>query len=141
MKNKKLMTHIILNYPNEKTADLVVETLLKNGSNFVELQIPFSDPIADGSIISNATNISLQNGFKLDMAFKKGANYTKKYPDTKFIFVLYANTINKFGIDKFVTKAKNSGIYGLIIPDLPFDSFEGEKVISECQKKMYISFQ
>ncbi len=131
---KKLMTHIVLNYPNEKVADLVVDTLSKNGSDFVELQIPFSDPIADGSVISNANTASLNEGFELSYAFKKAKFYTGKYGDTKFIFVLYANTINKIGIEEFCKKSKNSGIYGLIVPDLPFDSQEGQETILQCQK-------
>ena len=134
IESKKLMTHIILNYPNEKIADLVVETLVKNGSDFVELQIPFSDPIADGSIISNAADKVLEQGFKVGTAFKKAKEYSKKFPNTKFIFVLYANTINSFGIRKFCENAKKSGVSGLIIPDLPFDSGEGSMTISSCKE-------
>ena len=131
---KKLMTHIVLNYPNEKVADLVIDILAKNHSEFIELQIPFSDPIADGDTISNANTLSLQGGFTLINAFKKAKFYTDKYQNPKFIFVLYANTINKIGIDIFCKKSREANIFALIIPDLPFDSIEGQMVIAECQK-------
>jgi tryptophan synthase alpha chain len=73
-------------------------------------------------------------GFTVNAAFKKAKEYSKKFPQTEFIFVLYANTINNFGIEKFCAASKNSGISGLIIPDLPFDSIEGNDVTIECKK-------
>lgn len=131
---KKLMTHIILNYPNEKIADLVVDTLARNGSNIIELQIPFSDPIADGPTIANACTEVLMKGFQVKTAFTKAKEYVIKYPNAKFFFVMYANTINNFGIEEFCKQCKKVGVEGLIIPDLPFDSVEGQMAITFCKE-------
>jgi tryptophan synthase alpha chain len=133
-KEKVLATHVILNYPNTEIANLVVDILVANGSKFIELQIPFSDPIADGAVISQACGVSIQNGFNLQNAFQQAKIYTEKYKDVKFVFVAYANSIFNFGIKEFCLKSKESGLSGIIVPDLPFDSQEGKVCIEECLK-------
>lgn len=121
----KLMTHVVVGYPTLDLTDTVIDALVAGGSSYIELQIPFSDPMADGPLIMHASEVALAHGVTVKDIFEKATLYTKSYPAVKFLFVLYANTTMNYGIKSFCTKAAACGIYGLIIPDLPFDTPEG----------------
>ncbi len=128
----KLMTHMIVGFPTIEESEKIVQILSEEGSDFIELQIPFSDPLADGPIIMNASNIALQNKITTDDVFA----FAKKMADqvtAKFILVLYANCIYSYGLEAFCKKAKTSKVVGIIVPDMPFDSVEGVEINKQCQ--------
>lgn len=120
----KIMAHLIAGYPNKKGFSSAVRGLADGGADILELQIPFSDPTADGPIITAACEETVKNGFKVKEIF----DYIKEAQKTGFknIFVMsYANIAFKYGINKFVKDLKNAGVSGIIIPDLPLEDEEG----------------
>jgi len=132
-KNIGLMTHLVVGYPNIKTTIKLIETLSKAGSDFIELQIPFSDPIADGPTIMKSCDISLKNGTNTDLAFEIMLDATKKV-SIPLLFMCYYNTILHYGVKKFVEKSAECGVSGFIVPDVPPEEEPYENFIEICEK-------
>lgn len=101
----------------------VIHTLEKNGVNMIEIGIPFSDPMADGSVIQNAATQALHNGMSLRLLFEQLRDIRR---DVHIPLVLmgYLNPIMQFGFETFCQKCDECGIDGVIIPDLPFKDYE-----------------
>jgi len=115
---KKLVAYITTGYPNiDFTVDLAL-SLADSGVDTLELGMPFSDPVADGPIIEKANLYSLQNGFKIDQLFEVSE---KIAPSIDTLWMGYFNPFYHKGMDLFINKAKNSGVNGFIIPDLPYE--------------------
>jgi len=115
---KKLVAYITSSYPdNNFTVDLA-HALSESGVDFLELGVPFSDPVADGPVIEAANLKALQNGFKLKDLFEISQ---KIAPVIDTLWMGYFNPFYHVGLDKFISEAKSSGIKGFIIPDLPFE--------------------
>jgi len=121
-----LMTHIVLGYPSFEVNREVIRQMVDNGVDCIEMQIPFSEPMADGPIIVRANQEAIKNGTKvadcLDFAAEMAAGH-----DIPFLFMTYYNIIFKYGERAFFEKAKSCGIKGLIVPDLPPE--EGESFL------------
>jgi tryptophan synthase alpha subunit len=126
-KEKRLgiMTHIVLGYPNVEESLRLAKLMAQVGVDFIELQIPFSDPMADGPTIMKANKEALDKGFKVKQAFEimQKLNQSVKIP---LIFMSYFNTILNQGVENFMQKAKKSGASGLIFPDISIEQ-EGEE--------------
>lgn len=124
MKKVKLMAHLIAGYPNKAGFKETVHGLKDGGADILELQIPFSDPTADGPIITQACEQTILNKFQVKEIF----NYIKDAQLAGFkeiIVMTYANIAFNYGIQKFVKDLKSAGISGIIIPDLPLEDEEG----------------
>lgn len=113
-----LIAYITTGYPNIATTLKAVPVLVENGCDIVELGIPFSDPLADGVTIQNASYHALQNGITPEICLELAGELRKKV-DTPLVFMSYYNPIYHYGIEKFCKACSASGIDGLIIPDLP----------------------
>lgn len=113
-----LMTHIVLGYPSFELNREVIEIMVSNGVDCIEMQIPFSEPMADGPIILKANQDSLAQGTKVEQCLAFAEEMTALY-DIPFLFMTYYNIIFKYGEQKFFEKSAHGGISGLIIPDLP----------------------
>lgn len=120
----QLMGHVISGYPNFIKSVDSAKGIIDGGGVYLEIQFPFSDPCADGEIIQNACDVSLKNGWKIEDGWKMIEILSRK---AKIIIVTYANIIFKYGIKKFLLKAKEKGAYGIIIPDLIMGSDENIK--------------
>ena len=127
----KLATHTVIGFPDLKTSEKIVSSLAAN-SEIVELQIPFSDPVADGPIIAAANYRAIANGITPQICLNFVKKVSRKFPKTKFYLMGYFNPIFRFGISKFVEKAAAAGTCGFIIPDLPVE--EAEEVLAACGK-------
>src|SRR3989338_1642801 len=125
----KLMTHVVIGYPTLIDTVKIVKTMADCGVDMIELQIPFSDPLADGPTIMRACEKSLENGTKVNDAFvlMKKLSGKVKIP---LLFMAYYNTVFKYGTEKFCLDAKNAGAYGLIVPDMPIDEENQEHFYS-----------
>lgn len=121
----KLMTHVIVGYPSLKETEDLILMMDKIGVDFIELQIPFSDPLADGPAIMQACETSLKNGTRVKDAFAVAKKLSKQIK-TPLLFMAYFNTIYKYGIEKFCFDAKRAGIKGLIVPDFPLEEEQNE---------------
>ena len=126
-----LMTHIVLGYPSFEDAFRIVETMVNTGVDLMELQIPFSEPIADGPIILHANQKSLAGGATVQkcMDFARKAAQSFNIP---FLFMSYYNILFKYGVERFAGEMHNSGMVGAIIPDLPPE--EGRDYLDAMEK-------
>ncbi|MFT5700645.1 MAG: tryptophan synthase alpha chain [Desulforhopalus sp.] len=112
-----LMTHIVLGYPSFETNRKVVAQMAENGVDCIEMQIPFSEPMADGPVILKANQDSLANGTTVKECMAFGAEMAAKH-DIPFLFMTYYNIIYKYGEEQFFKDCQKTNIQGLIIPDL-----------------------
>ncbi len=115
-----LMTHIVLGYPSFDTNREVVKQMVENGVDCIEMQIPFSEPMADGPVILKANQDSLANGTSVEQCIEFAKEMGEAY-DIPFLFMTYYNIVFKYGEEQFFAKSKEAGIEGLIIPDLPIE--------------------
>jgi tryptophan synthase alpha chain len=113
-----LIAYITSGYPSIEATLKTVPVLAENGCDIIELGIPFSDPLADGVTIQNASYRALQNGITPETCLELARELRKKV-DTPLVFMSYYNPIYHYGIEKFCKACSASGIDGLIIPDLP----------------------
>ena len=127
-----LMTHVVLGYPSlQATVDLV-RAMDQAGVDLVEMQIPFSDPMADGPSIRRASEAALANGTRVADAFTVARQLSDEV-SMPLLFMGYFNTVYKYGVDKFCADASNAGISGLIIPDVPLEEAEYEGFLAACE--------
>ncbi|MHA7647175.1 tryptophan synthase subunit alpha [Nitrosopumilus sp. S4] len=117
-KNQKtLIAYIMVGYPNEKATLSTVRGLVKGGVDIIELGFPFSDPLADGPVIQNASTISLSNGTKINKFFNI-VKKIRKETDIPLVLMTYTNILYHRGYSKFIKDAKKAGIDGFILPDM-----------------------
>jgi tryptophan synthase alpha chain len=127
-----LMTHIVVGYPSFEASFKIVEAMVAAGVDLMELQIPFSEPIADGPVILNANQKSLAAGSTVEKCLEFAREATRAF-DIPFLFMTYYNILYKFGVTKFVHAIADRGIKGTIIPDLPPE--EGEEYLTALQER------
>lgn len=123
-KNKKaLIGFITAGDPTiEKTKSLVT-TMEEAGVDILEIGIPFSDPLADGPVIQNASQRAIKNGVSVDSVFDL-VKEARESSDLPIVFLVYYNTIYNYSREKFLQEADAAGVDGLIIPDLPLEEME-----------------
>jgi tryptophan synthase alpha chain len=127
-----LMTHIVIGYPSLEGSYELVRSMAGAGADLIELQIPFSEPIADGPVMLKANHAALAGGITvkkcLDFAERVAGDF--KVP---FLFMSYYNIIFRFGVEKFVYEMAGRGIRGSIVPDLPPE--EASVYVNSMKKK------
>lgn len=114
-----LMTHLVLGYPSFDENYKMIQEMAGAGVELVELQIPFSEPTADGPVLLKANQESLSRGTRLQDCFDFAEKVAKEFKDVSFLFMTYYNILFTYGVTAFVKKSKQLGIQGFIIPDLP----------------------
>jgi tryptophan synthase alpha chain len=113
---KNLSIFITAGYPEIDSTKEIIVALDECGVDFIELGIPFSDPIADGQVIQQASERAIQNGVNLDSIFQMMIEI-RKVSQIPIILMGYLNPINKMGFDIFIGMARESSVDGIIIPD------------------------
>jgi tryptophan synthase alpha chain len=111
--------YLMGNYPDE---DTFVQAAVRGLEffDFLEIGLPFSDPVADGDVISNAANTALENGVTPDGIFRNIEKIRSRVPAHKHLYVMtYANHVYYRGIDTFMDTCESSGVNGIVIPDVP----------------------
>ena len=127
-----LMTHIVLGYPTFEDAFKIIESMVSAGVDLMELQIPFSEPIADGPVILHANQKAISKG----VTVKKCIDFAKTVAETfeiPFLFMSYYNILFKFGVERFVDVMAENGLQGAIVPDLPPE--EGKDYLEAMDKR------
>ncbi len=119
-KNLKIMTHVVAGFPDIKTSKRLIQTMADNGASLIEIQIPFSDPLADGPTITRANQHALDLGVTVKDCFLLAEEMSGRV-DVPLLFMTYVNIAYQMGFERFVTKSAEAGISGLIFPDIPFD--------------------
>ena len=112
---------ITAGYPDRSTTVEALKVLDSEGVELIELGVPFSDPLADGPAIQNASFKALEQGTNLDEVF---SIYKEADISTKTILFSYYNPLHAYGFDRVIEKCKETGISGTLIPDLPVDEAE-----------------
>jgi tryptophan synthase alpha chain len=116
-----LMTHIVLGYPSFEDSMRIVDAMVEAGVDLIELQIPFSEPMADGPVILHANQKALAAGSTVDRCFEVAAELAKKHPNVPLLFMSYYNIAFSRGAGSFPADTKKAGLCGAIIPDLPHE--------------------
>ena len=128
---KAFIPFITLGDPDLDTTEKIILEMAKNGADIIELGIPFSDPTAEGPVIQEANLRALKGGINTDKVFE----FTKKIRsmvNVSLVYMTYANVIFSYGSEKFISKCKEVGIDGIIVPDVPFE--EREEFLPYCEK-------
>ena len=107
----------------EATVD-IVRRAEEAGADVIELGLPFSDPMADGPVIQEASVIALRNGMTMAKALEV-VKEIRKYSEIPLIGMGYINMVHHYGFEKFVTDFKAAGMDGVIFPDVPHEESEG----------------
>ena len=120
-----LIPYITVGYPDVETTLKIVPLLASSGCDIVELGIPFSDPLADGATIQQASYQALNQGVTPKLCFEV-AQELRRRVEIPLMFMTYYNPVLRFGLEEFCSKCAEVGVDGLIIPDLPPE--EGEEL-------------
>ena len=120
-----LSIYMTAGYPGLHDTVRLLELLQENGADMVEIGMPFSDPLADGPVIQQSSQKALQNGMSLDLLFRQLEGIRKRIR-MPLVLMGYLNPILQMGMEAFLGKCRDTGIDGVIIPDLPALEYEEE---------------
>lgn len=126
-----LMTHIVIGYPSFEASYDIVRQMVAAGVDLMELQIPFSEPLADGPVILKANQTALENGATVQKCLEFARDVSNAFP-IPFLAMTYANILYKYGMERFPEKMAEIDLKGAIIPDLPPE--EGSRYIKAMQQ-------
>ena len=126
-----LMTHIVVGYPSFPESLRLVDVMVEAGVDLMELQIPFSEPIADGPVIAHANQQSLSAGSSIDRCLEFARKVTSRHA-IPFLFMSYYNVLFRRGTGRFVQEMSEAGMRGAIVPDLPPE--EGREYVTAARQ-------
>ena len=113
-----LMTHIVIGYPDYWRSMQTVEAMVEAGVDLMELQVPFSEPIADGPVILGANQRALAGGITVSKCLEFAAECVQRF-DIPFVIMSYYNILYRYGVADFADCMSGLGLKGAIVPDLP----------------------
>jgi tryptophan synthase alpha chain len=119
-KQKCLSVFVTAGFPNEQDTAVIIRELAAGGVDFVELGIPFSDPLADGPVIQSASDKALANGMTLAKTLEIAAS-VRQFSEIPLILMGYLNPVYQMGMIRFIQAAHAAGVDGLILPDWPIE--------------------
>lgn len=125
MSKIKLMSHLVAGYPTDEIAFTAARALVRGGTDILEIQLPFSDPSADGPAIQGACTKVLERGYRTADGLAFIAKLHQEFPQVKIYLMSYGSLVYTPGVEDFCKWASKAGVIGMIIPDLPFDYDEG----------------
>lgn len=123
--NKKaFITYVTVGLPDMETTKEIIKAQV-GYTDVIELGIPFSDPIADGPVIQQASFEAIQGGANIAGAFRLMKELRAEGVEIPIVFMLYYNTVFNMGEAEFINRCRECGVDGLIIPDLPYEEQDG----------------
>ncbi|MCQ4035010.1 tryptophan synthase subunit alpha [Kaistella montana] len=137
MINKKLNIYFTAGIPKLEDTPEILRIIQSSGADFVEIGMPYSDPVADGEVIQKAHELALSNGMTIAKLFEQ-LKSVKSEINIPVILMGYINPVLSFGFEKFCEECAESGVSGLIIPDLP--PIEFEKNYRQILEKYHLNF-
>lgn len=130
-KGKAFIPFITCGDPDLDTTEKIVRSMAANGADLIELGIPFSDPTAEGPVIQGANLRALSGGVTTDKIFDL-VRRLRQNITIPMVFMTYSNVVFSYDAEKFISTCEETGINGLILPDLPFE--EKEEFDAICKK-------
>jgi tryptophan synthase alpha chain len=129
--DQKIMSlFITAGYPDLDSTPELIHELERSGADIIELGMPFSDPLADGSTIQRSSEVSIANGTTLDLIFDM-VKEVRKISEIPIILMGYINPILHYGLDEFFENSAAAGVDGFILPDVPVE--EADLIKDRCQ--------
>ncbi len=125
------MTHIVMGYPSFEDSYEIVKQMVEAGVDLMELQIPFSEPMADGPVILKANQKAIDAGSTVEKCFEFAQKAAKDF-SIPFLFMSYTNIPYKYGMEKFCNRMTQINLKGAIVPDLPPE--EGREYLDAMKK-------
>lgn len=119
-KGKAFIPFITCGDPDLETTEKIIEAMAEAGADLIELGIPFSDPTAEGPVIQEGNLRALSGGVTTDKVFDMVRRVRQKVT-LPMVFMTYANVVFSYGTERFLAKAAEVGIDGLILPDVPYE--------------------
>jgi tryptophan synthase alpha chain len=119
-------------YPDMESSERAIETAIKAGADIIELGVPFSDPMADGSVIRKASEIAISKGTNLPKILDMAERLAIRFPETGFILFSYMNILYHYGLTKLCGKLKKIGLDGILAVDLPLE--EKAELAQPCKE-------
>ena len=113
-----LSVYFTAGHPELDSTVEIIRELVKNGVDMIEIGMPFSDPLADGPVIQQSAQMALKNGMSIKVLFEQLKDI-RKHVDIPLLLMGYLNPVYQYGMEKFIAKASEVGIDGVILPDLP----------------------
>ncbi|MFN8438044.1 MAG: tryptophan synthase subunit alpha [Cytophagales bacterium] len=121
-RNQILSVYLTSGYPEINDTARIIKALEKSGADFIEIGLPFSDPVADGPTIQRSSEIALENGMSTEVLFEQIKDIRKEV-QLPLLIMGYINPIIQYGVEAFCKKAAEIGIDGMILPDLPMQEY------------------
>ncbi len=118
------MPYFPLGYPDLETSIDVIEALAKNGADLIEVGLSFSDPLADGPVIQQATQMALEKGITIRKSLEALRELRSRGVEIPLVLMGYYNPMLAYGLEKFICDAADAGVDGFIVPDLPMEEAE-----------------
>ena len=123
-KRKALIPYICAGDPFAESTTEVMLSMAEAGADVIELGVPFSDPMADGPVIQKASERALARGIGLSQVLAYVRAFREKNSGTPVVLMGYANPIERYGIERFITDAKAAGVDGVLVVDYPPEEAE-----------------
>ena len=117
-----LTVYFTAGYPNLKDTATIIKELEASGVDMIEVGMPFSDPVADGPTIQLSNLQALQNGMSIKLLFQQ-LKAIKNEVSIPILLMGYLNPVWKYGVEKFMASCEESGVSGLILPDIPLNEY------------------
>jgi tryptophan synthase alpha chain len=129
-KNKNILSiYFTAGFPKLQDTEIILRALQNHGADMIEIGMPYSDPLADGPVIQNSSMKALKNGMTIKTLFEQLNHFKNNHPQEKrvpLILMGYLNPVIQYGFEIFCVDAKEAGIAGIILPDLPIEEYESE---------------
>ena len=119
-------------YPDLAQSEQHIDNAIENGADIIELGIPFSDPMADGPVISAAGQTAIANGANLANILEMAARLRQKHPTTGLILFSYFNVMYNYGLEALCAELQRIGVDGILAVDLPFE--ERDELLAPCRR-------
>ena len=133
---KKLVAYITTGIPDKNFTNDLISSLVENGTDKIELGVPFSDPVADGEVIEKANYLALEKKINLNDVLEVTRTAKERHNNLDIFLMGYFNSFYSFGLKKLITKSEEFNSAGFIIPDLPFE--ESNKYFKNLNKELSI---
>lgn len=140
-KKKAFITYTTAGLPDMEMTAKLIHAQEESGVDILEIGVPFSDPVADGPVIQNASYQAIANGATLVKTFDMVAGVRSKKCEVPIVFMMYYNTVYRYGLEAFVKRCIECGVDGLIIPDLPYEEQGELKAVLEKDAQSPILIQ